>query len=106
MRTTTSCPYGDRTSGRAAIASAAAAGTSQPPASRRPMSGNVPTSARTSAPSARWLLPAPSEATLHQPFGPPDEDDRHQHVDTDAAPLGEEDLAEGVDEADQERGDQ
>src|SRR6187399_914808 len=106
MRTTTSCPYGDRTSGSAAIASAAATGTSQPPASRRPMSGSAPTSALTSAPSSRSSLPAPSEATLHQPFRPPDEDDRHQHVDADAAPLGEEDLAEGVDEADQQRRDQ
>src|SRR5678816_1491967 len=107
MRTTTSCPYGESASGRAAMASAAAAGTSQPPASRWPMSGSAPTSARESAALATTpSLPAPSEATLHQPFRAPDEDDRHQHVDADAAPLSEEDLAEGVDEADQQRRDQ
>src|SRR4051812_8258347 len=102
MRTTKSCAYGETTSGSAAATSAAAAGTSQPPASWRPMSGNTPTSARTSSAT----VAAASEATLHQPFGAPDQDDRHQHVDADAAPLGEEDLAEGVDEADQQRGDE
>src|SRR5436309_5348104 len=88
------------------MASAAAAGTSQPPASRRAMSGSAPTSARTSSGPTAAIASAPSEATLHQPFGPPDQDDRHQHVDAAAAPLGEEHLAEGVDEADQQRRDQ
>src|SRR3982751_2897438 len=96
IRTTTSCAYGERTSGSAAIASAAAAGTSHPPGSWRPMSGRAPTSARTSLSAAAMpSAPTPSEATLHQPFRAPDEDDRHQHVDADTAPFGEEHLAEG-----------
>src|SRR5664279_1648214 len=99
MRTTRSWPYGESTNGNAATSSAAAAGTSQPPASRRAMSGIAPTSARASTSAA-------SEATLHQPLGAPDQDHRHQHVDADAAPFGEEDLAEGVDEADQQGCDQ
>src|SRR6185295_14222172 len=102
MRKTRSCPYGETTSGSAATTSAAAAGTSQPPGSRRPMSGSAPTSATTLFEVAATA----SEATFHQPFGPPDQDDRHQQIDADAAPLGEEDLAEGVDESDQERRDE
>src|SRR5947209_13666420 len=103
MRTTRSCAYGEMTSGNAATSSAAAAATSQPPGSRRPMSGSVPTSAPTSFDA---VATEASEATLFRSLGPPDQDDRHQHVDADAAPLREEDLAEGVDEADQQRGDE
>src|ERR1019366_6452218 len=101
MRTTRSCPYGETNAGSAAIARAAAAGTSQPPGSRRAMSGRAPTS-----PALPPTGASPSGATLHQPFGPPDEDHRHQQIDADAAPLGEEDLAEGIDEADEQRGDE
>src|SRR5450755_4710364 len=100
MRTTTSSAYGEISAGSAAMTSAAATGTFQPPASCRPMSGSTPTSARVSS------APATSEATLHQSFRAPDENDRHQHVDADAAPFGEEHLAEGVDGADQQRRDE
>src|ERR1017187_5698492 len=101
MRTTGSRHYGARKAGSTAIASAAPRGTSHPPGSRRAMPGSVPTSASMLS-SSVW----PSGATFHQPFGPPDEDHRHQQVDADAAPFGEEHLAEGVDETDQERGDE
>src|SRR5664279_1568596 len=97
MRATRSCAYGEISAGKAASTTTAAAGTSQPPGSRRAMSGSAPTSAV--APPAST---GASEATLHQAFRPPDENDRHQQVDADAAPFGEEDLAEGVDDADQQ----
>src|SRR6516225_4687938 len=103
MRSTRSCPYGETTSGSTATTSAAAAGTSQPPGSRRPMSGSAPTSATLSTAATPAIA---SEATLHQPLGPPDQHDRHQEIDADAAPFGEEDFAGGVDETDEKRCDQ
>ena len=80
----------------------AAAGTSQPPGSRRAMSGSGPTSAVAAAARRRRRLSTPR---FISPSGRQIEDDRHQQVDADAAPFGEEHLAEGVDEADQQRGD-
>ena len=60
-------------------------------------------------PSSSGARPPPgpiSSQRLHQPLGPPDQDHRHQQVDADAAELGEEHLAEGVDETDEQRRDQ
>ena len=93
--TTRSCTYGDSTAGSAA-STAARDGS----AGRAATASSAPTVAQLARCRGRHQRP------LHQALGPPDQDHRHQQVDADAAALGEEDLAEGVDEADQQRGDQ
>src|SRR5678815_1969364 len=102
IRTTRSWAYGEISAGSTASSTTSAAGTRKPPGSRRAMSGSSPTSAARPSPASGVA----SVATLHQPLGPPDEHHGHQQVDADAAPFGEEHLAESVDDADQERGDQ
>src|SRR5690242_3089638 len=105
MRVTRSCTYSPAHAGTVATAASTTSGASHSQrADRVTAAAGTAGGAAVALAAGAWAVsirrpPPRSCRAPGQPFGPPHQDDRHQQVDADAAELGEEHLAEGIDES-------